>query len=58
MCELSLEKGEERVVADLTGRAGELSFNTLATDGEFLYFSWQEEEGDLWLMDVVMDDSE
>jgi len=58
LCELSPDDGEERLVVDLTGRRGQLDLMSLATDGEFLYFSWQEDEGDLWVMDVVMDDSE
>jgi hypothetical protein len=27
--------------------------NALATDGEHLYFSWREDVGDIWVMDVV-----
>ena len=58
LCELSPKDGEEQLVVDLTGRRGRLDRFSLATDGEFLYFSWEEDEGDLWLMDVVMDGSE
>jgi hypothetical protein len=25
---------------------------SLATDGEYLYFTWEEDFGDIWVMDV------
>ena len=28
---------------------------TLSTDGRFIYFSWAERAGDIWIMDVVGD---
>ncbi len=43
---------------DLTGRPGEVGGLSLDTDGEFLYFTWQEDLGDIWVMDVVTDESE
>ena len=58
LCELSPKDGEEQLVVDLAGRRGMLDRFSLAADGEFLYFSWEEDEGDLWVMDVVMDESE
>jgi len=33
-----------------------LGFLALATDGEFLYFTWQVRLGDIWVMDVVWDE--
>ena len=56
LCEMPLDDGKERVVADLSGKIGRPQFDSLATDGEFLYFSWAEEVGDLWVMDVVPGD--
>ena len=34
-------------------RPGALAF---ATDGEYLYFTWEETLGDIWVMDVVWDE--
>jgi len=48
----SLESGKEYRLTDLFGRRGRLSFN-LATDGEYLYFHWDEDVADLWVMDVT-----
>jgi len=47
----SLESGKEYRLTDFFGRRGRLSFN-LATDGEYLYFHWDEDVADLWVMDV------
>ena len=50
---VSLEDGEERPVTDLVGRRGKLAPFALATDGSDLFFTWQEDLGDLWVMDVA-----
>ena len=42
----------ERVVATLSGRRGSLGSNGLSTDGRHLYFTWEEDLGDLWTMDA------
>jgi Tol biopolymer transport system component len=49
---MSLEDGREYPLTDLVGRRGSLSFN-LATDGRYLYFHWDEEVADIWVMDVA-----
>ena len=49
---LSVEDGREYPVADLSGRRGTLGFS-LATDGQYLYFNWAHDVGDIWVMDVV-----
>ena len=41
----------ERRLTDFAGRPGYLSW-LQDTDGEFLYFIWNEDHGDLWVMDV------
>ena len=51
----SVETSDERQLADLSGKRGFLGAFGLATDGRYLYFSWQEDVGDIWVMDVVMD---
>jgi Tol biopolymer transport system component len=45
------ETKAERQLTDFVGKPGFL--NSLAdTDGEYLYFTWREDHGDLWVMDV------
>ena len=48
--------GSERTVADFSGKRGVLS--ALTTDDQYLYFGWVEDLGDIWVMDVVTDESE
>ena len=49
---------ERRPMTELTGRRGTLGDMCLATDGQYLYFCWREDLGDIWVMDVVTDESE
>jgi Tol biopolymer transport system component/tRNA A-37 threonylcarbamoyl transferase component Bud32 len=53
---LSLENGEERPLTDLKGRPGRLGYQGLAVDKEYVYFRWEEDTGDIWVMDVVQDE--
>jgi hypothetical protein len=48
-----MEDGREYPVTDLTGRLGSPYPFSPATDGEYLYFSWRDDVGDIWLMDVI-----
>ena len=48
----SLIDGSEDLVVDLVGQRGILGW-TLDTDGQYVYFMWQEDLGDIWVMDVV-----
>jgi len=48
---LDLDSGEQRAVTDLTGRPGRMGYPCSA-DGEQVWFTWFEERGDLWVMDV------
>ena len=50
---VSLEDGAERAVTDFHGRPGTIGGFGLATDGSSLYFTWDDNIGDLWVMDVV-----
>ena len=52
----SLEDRTERLVADLSGKLGRQGDWAFATDGEYLYFTWEETLGDIWVMDVVWDE--
>ncbi len=47
------EGGEVRKLADFSGKRGSLEAQCLATDGKYLYFTWLEGGGDIWVMDVV-----
>ncbi len=51
----SLTDGTERRVTDFSAKRGSL-YTALETDGENLYFSWGDDLGDLWVMDVVTDE--
>ena len=39
-------------MTDLAGKYG-VVFSALADDDNYLYFAWQEDVGDIWVMDVV-----
>ena len=43
----------ERPVTDLRGKRGSLGSFGQATDGTYLYFTWEEDTGDIWVMDVA-----
>jgi TolB protein len=52
----SLKGRSTRPVTELAGRRGTLGGQqSPATDGEFLYFTWRDDLGDIWVMDVVQD---
>jgi TolB protein len=48
---LSLETGKVSRLTKLAGRRGYLGYS-FATDGRYLYFTWSEDVGDIWVMDV------
>jgi hypothetical protein len=50
---ISLADHHERPVTALTGHLGHLMPSALATDGRRLFFSWEENIGDIWVMDVT-----
>lgn len=50
--ELADGRVAERPLTDLRGKRGNLG-NVIASDGRFLYFSWEEDLGDLWVADLV-----
>ncbi len=45
----------EHQLTDFVGRPGYLGYLD-DTDGQYLYFTWREDHGDLWVMDVERDD--
>ncbi len=49
---ISVEDGSQARLTDLTGRTGHLGWG-VDSDGKYFYFTWAEETGDLWVMDVV-----
>ena len=55
---VSVEDRVTRAMTDLAGRSGTLGAFARATDGRYLYFTWQEDLGDIWVMDVVTSESE
>jgi Tol biopolymer transport system component len=52
---VTVDGREERLQADLRGRRGSLvgTRRALGTDGSYLYFIWQEDQGDVWVADVT-----
>ena len=48
---VSAEGDLKRQLTDFTPRPGQLR-RLRATDGEHLYFTWDESQGDVWVMDV------
>ncbi len=48
--------GVARRLTELTKDRGALGQAALATDGEYLYFTWVEDLGDIWVMDVDWDE--
>jgi len=54
--ELELGNGSERQLTDFSGRPGFLGFNSFASDGGNLFFSWYEDLGDIWVVDVEQED--
>ena len=55
---VSVEDKRRAPVTDLSGRRGRLGDLALATDGTYLYFTWHEDKGDIWVMDVVTEEEE
>ncbi len=53
---LRLDDRSERELTDLRGKAGSTGAFAYSTDGEYLYFVWREDQGDIWVMDVVQDE--
>ncbi len=49
---VNVADGSEKQLTDFRGRYGDMGFFALATDGRYLYFAWEEEIGDIWVMDV------
>lgn len=54
----SLANRSEHPITDLSGRRGTLQPFSLATHDDLVYFTWEEELGDLWVMDAVYDSTE
>jgi Tol biopolymer transport system component len=49
---VSLRNHRERPMTKLVGRRGTLGVMNPATDGRYLYFSWRNDLGDIWVADV------
>ena len=50
--EVPAEGGVERQLTDLAVKPGGDWLARPATDGQYLYFTWREDVGDIWVMDV------
>jgi eukaryotic-like serine/threonine-protein kinase len=49
----SLAEKRERPLTAFSGRRGRLGRLGLCTDGKYLYFTWEESRGDIWIADIV-----
>jgi Tol biopolymer transport system component len=49
---LTLDGGKVSRLTRLEGRRGNIG-NYFAADGRYLYFTWREDDGDIWVMDVA-----
>ena len=45
-------------MTDLSGRRGSMGLTALATDRNYLYFTWGDNLGDIWVMDMVTGETE
>jgi hypothetical protein len=52
--QLSLADGKVSRLTKLEGRRGNIG-GAFATDDRYLYFTWREDDGDIWVMDVPTD---
>jgi hypothetical protein len=51
---LSVNNRKARAMTDFKGKPHEnLGRMSLATDGKYLYFTWVEDFGNIWVMDVA-----
>ena len=50
-----VEDGVEEPFTDLSGRRGRLGELALATDDQYVYFTWEDDIGDIWIMDFVQE---
>ena len=53
---LRLKDGSERRLTRLSGKPGSLGPYSLTVGGGYLYFAWKRDIGDIWTMDITMDD--
>jgi Tol biopolymer transport system component len=53
---LSLSDGTISRLTQLEGRRGRLGY-IASTDDRYMYFTWYEDDGDIWVMDVAKDES-
>ncbi len=52
---VSLQDGVEKSVTDFTAKPGNIGIYGLAVSSEHIYFTWEEDLGDIWVMDVVQE---
>ena len=48
----AVDIGDAQPVTDLTGRRGRIGRAALSTDGVYLCFTWEEDLGDIWVMEL------
>ncbi len=53
---VDLSENVVRAITEFEGKRGALGPQALATDGDYVYFTWEEDLGDIWVMDVEWDE--
>lgn len=53
---IAIDGGSSRQLTALSGRRGQMGQYNHETDGRYVYFTWNEDVGDIWVMDVVQDE--
>ena len=53
-----VDDGALRPLTRLEGRVGFIGWNNVSVDDCYLYFTWREDCGDLWVMDIVEKDQQ
>ena len=48
----SVETRQARPLTNLSGRRGTLGVMGTASDGKFIYFTWRDDVGDIWVTDI------
>ena len=57
LCAVNIETGRERILANLEDKRGQLARVSRDADRSYVYYPWQQLEGDIWVMDVVTGES-
>ena len=52
----TLADRSERLLTNFLGKTGGGGGGAFSSNGEFLYFDWTDDQGDIWIMDIAMEE--